>query len=140
MKKQDVPQDREQSMLAGYQRACYAVDEHGRYTVVGSAGWEVENVVNAQANDEVRRQIAAALARARRNEVSPLAYHMARRQMDAAMLSAYSGFSRLRLRWHLRPKVFARLPDRILSRYADALQLPVAELRRLPAEDDHERL
>lgn len=140
MKVKDVPQESEQSMLAGRQRACYAVDEHGRYVMVGSRGWEVENVVNAQANDEVRAAIAAALGRARRGETSPLAYHMARRQMDVAMLASYSGFSRLRIRWHLRPAVFARLPERLLRRYAETLQLPLAELCQLPQQDDHERL
>lgn len=138
MKTTDVPQ--EESILAGHQRACYAQDENGRYVVVGSIGWEVEKIVNGQANEEVRAQIAQALAGARRGELSPLAYHMARRQMDIRLLAAYTGFSRLRIRWHLRPKVFAGLPERILSRYADALQLPPSELRSLPAGDDHERL
>lgn len=127
-------------MLAGHRRACYALDEQGRYVVVGSVGWEVENVVNAQANDEVRAQIAAALTRARRGETSPLAYHMARRQMDIGMLASYSGFSRLRIRWHLRPRVFARLPATLLQRYADALHIPQDELRALPSGDDHDRL
>jgi hypothetical protein len=140
MKTRDVPQQAENSMLAGYQRACYAIDENGRYVVVGSVGWEVENAVNAQANEEVRLQIADALARARRGEVSPLMYHMARRQMDLGMLASYSGFSRLRIRWHRRPRVFAQLPDSILQRYATALQIPLAELRVLPDHDDHERL
>ena len=127
-------------MLEGHQRACYAIDEHGRYVVVGSTGWQVEKVVNAQANDEVRAAIIEALQKARAGIVAPLAYHMARRQMDVAMVSAYSGLSRLRIRWHLRPKVFARLPENILRRYAEALMLDVDTLRRLPAEDDHERL
>ncbi len=138
MKTKDVPQ--EESILAGHQRACYAQDENGRYVVVGSIGWEVEKIVNGQANDEVRAQIAQALAGARRGELSPLAYHMARRQMDLGLLASYTGFSRLRIRWHLRPKVFAGLPEKILQRYAEAMQLPLAELRALPAGDDHERL
>lgn len=140
MKVKEVPQQPEDSMLGGYQRACYAVDDKGRYVVVGSVGWEVENTVNGQANDEVREQIAAALARARRGDVSPLAYHMARRQMDVGLLAGYSGFSRLRIRWHLRPRVYARLPDRVLARYAAALKLPLDELRALPAGENHERL
>lgn len=140
MKTTDVPQDEEQTIFAGYQRACYAVDEQGRYVVVGSVGWEVETVVNGQANDEVRAAIADALARARRGAVSPLAYHMARRQMDLGLLASYTGMSRLRIRWHLRPRPFARLPEKILQRYAQAMQLSVAELRRLPVKDDHERL
>lgn len=138
MKKADVPQ--EESMLEGHQRACYALDELGRYVVVGSIGWEVEKVVNSQANDEVRQAIATALARVRSGLMSPLGYHMARRQMDAAMLSAYSGISRLRVRWHLRPGPFARLAPALLQRYAEALHLSVDELRQLPEGEVHERL
>lgn len=138
MKKAEVPQ--EESMLEGHQRACYALDEQGRYVVVGSIGWEVEKVVNGQANDEVRQAIATALARVRAGKLSPLAFHMARRQMDAAMLSAYSGISRLRIRWHLRPGPFARLPEVLLRRYAEALHLSADELRRVPEGDVHARL
>jgi hypothetical protein len=138
MKKADVPQ--EESMLEGHQRACYALDEQGQYVVVGSIGWEVEKVVNSQANDEVRQGIVAALARVRSGSMSPLGYHMARRQMDAAMLSAYCGISRLRIRWHLRPGPFVRLPQALLQRYADALYLSVDELRQVPEGDVHERL
>ena len=138
MKKADVPQ--QESMLEGHQRACYALDEQGRYVVVGSIGWEVEKIVNGQANEEVRQAIATALARVRAGKASPLAYHMARRQMDAAMLSAYSGVSRLRIRWHLRPGPFARLPEALLRRYAEALDLTTGELRSVPEGDMHARL
>jgi len=138
MKKHEVPQ--EESMLEGHQRACYAVDESGRYVVVGSIGWEVEKIVNGQANDEVREAIAAALADVRAGRSSPLAYHMARRQMTPAILSSYSGVSRLRIRWHLRPGPYARLSEPMLRRYAEALNLAVDELRGVPEEDVHERL
>ena len=140
MKTTDVPQDREQSFYSGHQRACYAVDEQGRYVVVGSAGWEPETIVNGQANEEVRNNIAVVLARCRRGEVSPLAYHMARSQMTVGLLAGYSGFSRLRIRWHLRPKVYARLPERIIARYADAMRIPAEVLRGLPAGDDCDRI
>jgi hypothetical protein len=138
MKKADVPQD--ESFFEGHQRARYALDEHGRYVVVGSIGWDVETVVNGQANDEVRRAIAVALARVRSGKMSPLGYHMARRQMDVAMLSAYSGISRLRIRWHLRPGPFARLPETLLCRYAEALHLSTGVLRSVPQGDVHARL
>lgn len=127
-------------MLEGHQRACYAIDEQGRYVVVGSIGWEVEKVVNSQANDEVRQAIATALTQVRAGAMSPLGYHMARRQMDAAMLSAYSGILRLRIRWHLRPGPFARLPEAMLRRYAEALQISADELCRVPEGEAHARL
>ena len=138
MKKADVPQ--QESMLEGHQRACYALDEQGRYVVVGSIGWEVEKVVNGQANDEVRQAIVTALAGVRAGKLSPLAYHMARRQMEAAMLSAHAGISRLRIRWHLRPGPFARLPETMLRCYAEALNLSADELRSVPEGDVHARL
>ena len=138
MKKHEVPQ--QVSMLEGHLRACYAVDEQGRYVIVGSTGWEVEKVVNGLANDEVRQVIVAAYERVRAGKASPLAYHMARRQMDPATLSAYSGIARLRIRWHQRPGPFARLPESMLRRYAEALNIRVDELRRLPDQDVHERL
>lgn len=139
MKKTEVPQEQE-SIHVGLQRACYATDEQGRYVVVGSIGWGVEKIVNGQANDEVREQIATTLARVRAGDVSLLAYHMARRQMGIGMLAAYSGFSRLRIHWHLRPKVYARLPEKILQRYATALQLALNEMRTLPPGDPCDRL
>jgi hypothetical protein len=135
MKAKDVPQDRENSYYAGYQRACYAVDENGRYTVVRSEGWEAENIVNASANAEVRENIAAALRRARAGEVSPLAVHMARTQMTKGLLAAYSGVSRWKIWWHLKPKAFARMSARDAERYARAMQISVAELLSLPEEN-----
>ena len=130
MKITDVPQ--EDSMLEGHQRACYAVDDSGRYVVVGSRGWAVEKVVNAQAVDEVRRVMDDAHERVLRGEVSTLAYHMARCQMDVALLAANTGIWRLRVRRHLKPAVFAALKPALLQRYADALGMTVDALRCLP--------
>ncbi|HEX9626970.1 MAG TPA: hypothetical protein VGA00_08550 [Acidiferrobacterales bacterium] len=130
MKTDEVPQ--EDSMLGEHRRACYALDEQGRYVVVPSKGWSVESIVNAQANAEVDRAIMAAHARVAAGAASPLAYHMARRQMTPALLAANAGIWVLRVRWHLRPKAFARLPDEVLNRYAEALGTDVATLKHLP--------
>ena len=70
----------------------------------------------------------------RAGKASALAYHMARRQMDPAILSSYSGIARLRIRWHMRPGPFARLPETLLRRYAEALHLSVEELKRVPED------
>jgi hypothetical protein len=137
MKIDEVPQ--EESMLEGHQRACYAVDDQGRYVVVGSTGWEVEKVVNAQAVDEVRRAIDDARDRVLRGEASALAYHMARCQMDASLLAANTGIWSLRVRRHLKPAVFAALKPALLARYADALGLTVDELRAVPDASDSSR-
>ena len=134
MKVRDVPQD--ESILQDHRRACYAQDERGRYVVVPSKGWEVETIVNAQAQAEVRAAIEEAREQVLAGRASPLAYHMARRQMTVGLLAANSGIWRLRVRRHLRPRAFARLKRPVLQRYADALGMPVDDLMRVPARTD----
>jgi hypothetical protein len=130
MKAKDVPQ--EISMLEGHQRACYALGEDGRYTVVPSTGWEVEKIANAVAVDEIRATIEATRQRALRGEVSALEYHMLRCHMTPAMLAANAGIWTWRVRRHLRPAVFANLSPALLARYADALRMAPAELKQVP--------
>jgi len=130
MKAKDVPQ--EVSMLEGHQRACYALGEDGRYTVVPSTGWEVEKIANAVAVDEIRATIEAARQRALRGEASALEYHMLRCHMTPAMLAANAGIWKWRVRRHLRPAIFARLSASMLARYADALRMRPEELGQVP--------
>jgi hypothetical protein len=130
VKAEQVPQ--EASMLEDQRRACYALDANGQYVIVPSKGWEVEKIVNAQANAEVMAHIKQAQRDALAGRVSPLAYHMATRQMDVALLAANAGMWSLRVRRHLKPAVFGKLPSRVLQRYADALNLDVQQLRTVP--------
>ena len=39
------------------------------------------------------------------------------------------------LRRHLRPEIFAKLPDKTLQKYADALQISIGELKRTEDAD-----
>jgi hypothetical protein len=130
VKAEQVPQ--EASMLEDQRRACYALDANGRYVIVPSKGWEVEKIVNAQANAEVTAHIKQAQRDVLEGRASPLAYHMATRQMDVALLAANAGIWSLRVRRHLKPAVFSKLPPRVLQRYADALNLDAQQLRTVP--------
>jgi hypothetical protein len=119
MRERDVPQEGNAS-LAGHRKAVYAVGEDGKLRTVASRGWEVEEVVTRQAVEDLERRARAAR--------SPLEYHMYRARMDVAMLAAAAGIWRWRVRRHLRPQVFARLPLRLRRRYAEALGIPLAAL------------
>lgn len=133
MKVDQVPQD--DSILEGHSRACYAQDERGRYVVAPSRGWQVEAIANRQAVADVESKIARSALDVAQGRASPLAYHMACFHMDVGLLAAHSGVWSWRIRRHLRPTVFARLPDRLLQRYADALGIDLAALRRAPRHD-----
>jgi hypothetical protein len=62
---------------------------------------------------------------------SPLAYHMEKQLFDTGLLASYAGFSRMTVRKHLQPGVFARLDDRTLGRYAEVLNISIEELKKV---------
>lgn len=131
MKVDEVPQD--QGMIDGdLQEVCYAVNEEGRYVLAQSAGWEPKNVVNDQAWDLINEKLATTMANIRAGKQSPLAYHMVRNQMNVGLLAKYVPYGRLRVWWHLRPKVFDRLTSKVLKPYADLFDLDVVDLKKVP--------
>ena len=77
------------------------------------------------------RRAAEARARALAGRASPLEYHMYRARMDLALLAQATGLWRWRVRRHFRPEVFARLPQRLRRRYAEALGIDPAALARV---------
>jgi hypothetical protein len=126
-----VPQEGNRT-LGGQRKAVYARDAQGRIVVVPSAGWEVEEIVTTQAVDALRRQADVAHARVLAGISSPLEFWIYAKRMDVALLAQASGIWRWRIKRHLRPPVFARLSDAVLTRYADALGISADELKRLP--------
>ena len=137
MKLDQVPQD--DSILEGHSRACYAQDRDGHYLIATSRGWHVEAIANRQAQMDVEAKVACARQDVCAGRASVLAFHMARCHMDAGLLAAHAGMCAFRVRRHLRPAVFARLPERVLQRYADALDIDLATLKRIPESDDDSR-
>jgi PHD/YefM family antitoxin component YafN of YafNO toxin-antitoxin module len=126
----EVPQDG--GLFGEFKELCYAVDENGRYVLVGSAGWEPANIANAQAWETIRAEVADTLARVRAGELSPLAYHMARHQMDHKLLAAYVGLYGWQVRRHARPGPFSRLSSELVRRYAAVFKITPEELLRVP--------
>ena len=131
MQVDQVPQEGNVT-LEGHRKAVYARDADGKIKVVGSAGWEVEEIVTLQAVETLRSQAAAAWQKARSGQASPLEYWMFARRMDLPLLAQSTGLWQWRIRRHFRPDIFARLDDALLARYAEALGIPVAQLKSLP--------
>jgi hypothetical protein len=132
MREEDVPQD-ESPFYHGHLRACYAVGPDGKYVVATSTGWTPERIVTAQALADLENQVESVRRDVMANQASPLAYHMATRQMTPRLLARNARIWVWRVRRHLAPAGFARLGPRLLARYAEALSLPVEELTRVPS-------
>lgn len=130
MKAQEVPQDI--TYYEGKKRACYALNDEGKYIIVPSTGWSVEEVVNGLAVDE----LAASLEETRKAVIagvkSPLVYHMERRQMNPEILAKTADIAVFRVKRHFRPEIFAKLKLSVLDRYAQALAITKQELTTVP--------
>jgi hypothetical protein len=131
MRVNEVPQETN-AALAGIRKAVYACDENGVVVTVPSLGWEVEEIVTQHAVDAIKQLASVTLANAKAGMCSPLAYWMYEKRMDEVVLAQSTGIWRWRVRRHLQSRHFAKLPDRILHIYAEALGLPIDTLKSLP--------
>lgn len=131
MKRASVPQDHAKAFM-GHSKILYAEDDQGRSVAAPSDGWEAEEIVLDQAIAEYTQHAADAWQRAREGHGSTLEYHMYRERMDVLLLAQGTGYARWRVRRHLRPGAFARLPQAARLRYAEALGKSPAELDMVP--------
>ena len=131
MKLDQVPQD-EENFYAGHRRAVYATSEDGTYVQAPTKGWEVETYFTAQALEALSDEYRAVLQAAIEGKVSSLAVHMTEKMMTLKLLAEHVGFFTFRVKRHLRPEVFAKLSQKTLVRYAQCLNLSVAQLTQLP--------
>jgi hypothetical protein len=127
MLKNEVPQD--EGIAEGLKEVTYAVDDDGRYVLVPSAGWEPKNISNYQAWEVIAEQIETTRRQVLANEVSPLAYHMARNLMDLALLAQYMGIMRWRVKRHMKPRVFNKLNPAMIKKYALLLKVSPEQMR-----------
>lgn len=130
MKINEVPQDI--TYYEGIKRACFALNDEGKYVVVTSTGWNDEAVVNGLAVDELAAELEETRIAVLAGVKSPLCYHMERRQMNPDILGKTAGVAVFRVKRHFRPDVFSKLKSSILNRYAQALAVTVEELKTVP--------
>jgi hypothetical protein len=130
MKVNEVPQDI--TYYEGEKRACYALNDEGRYVVVSSTGWSTEEVVNGLAVEELAAQLEETRKAVLSGTKSPLCYHMERRQMNPEILAKTAGIAVFRVKRHFRPEIFARLKPPMLNSYAKALAATLDELKTVP--------
>lgn len=130
MKKTEVPQDK--GVLKEWHNIQYALDEEGKYKLFKSSGWDPANTANYQAWDIIEESLAKTKKDVMAGKLSPLAYHMEKGLMDTKLLAKYSGKSRWRVKRHLRPDVFNRLPRTVLEEYASLFNISVEELQNVP--------
>ena len=133
MKKEEVPQDQGNLSKSSLKELVYATDEKGNYTTELSSGWEPKTIALTNSIEEINERIADAKTQVINGEASPILYYMELHKMDPVILASYVGLWKWRVKRHFKPKIFARLSDNILQKYADAFDISLAELKNFKA-------
>jgi len=120
------------STYANNKKAIYATDENGKYGIVASSGWDVEEAATKQALQELERLSNNAYDQALSGQASPLYFHMYDRRMDLQTLAQATGMFQWRIKRHFSPTAFDKLSGKMFARYAETLGISVEELRKLP--------
>ena len=130
MKKEDIPQDTG-AFGKITKEVQYVTDDKGNYSTGLSKGWEVKNSANDAAWQDIGDRVRVAKERVLQKEISPLFYFMELKLMDIKILAAYTGFWAWQVRRHMQPRIFKKLSDRRLQRYAEVFEVTVEELKSL---------
>lgn len=129
MKKQDLPQDESNLKSANMTEVLYVTDENDNYTTANSIGWDAKKAALEESLSLINERIAEAKQKVADNLVSPIVYFMELNKMDLQVLAAYVGKWQWTVKRHTKPKIFKKLSDSTLKKYADAFEISVDELK-----------
>jgi hypothetical protein len=135
MNKKSVPQDANKTYQGYGTKVVYAVNDAGRYTRVESSGWEVEEIVLRDVVEDFDQKAESARKRVLAAQASPIEYFMHKRYLDLNGLARGLGLAKWRVKRHLRPAVFKKLPAAVLQRYADLFDIDLQRLTRFEEQD-----
>jgi len=127
----NVPQDNS-STYSNNKKAIYASDENGSVQVVGSTGWEPEEIVTKQALEDLLQSALDAYEEVKNGNKSTLYFHMYDIRMDLQVLADSTGFFKWTIKKDFNPNTFQKIKQKRLNIYAEAMGKSTNELTVLP--------
>jgi hypothetical protein len=113
-----------------YRELSYSYQEGGKFEKTVGFHGEADRLILQQAWDLFEERIEDARQRVLAGKVSPVVYYMEKNLLDPLNLSMMAGIAVWRVKWHFRPGVFKRLPDKVLKKYAEAFNITVEQLKK----------
>lgn len=123
MKENEVPQENSVKFEKEFSVLEYAINKDGKYTQVKSVGWEPKNTVMENAWEHEKEKMLEASELVKQGKKSPIYYHMFKALMDIKVLSAYTGFSKLKTKRHFKPSAYQKLKPLDIVKYLEAFSL-----------------
>lgn len=118
----------DEAITEGRKIVSYSVNGSGAYELLTEFVWQPVKVVNRQAWLEIEKKIARSREKVLAGEASCLHYYMTASQMDPGLLARYTGQPRWKVRLHLIPFFFNRLPAKTLNIYAELFKITPDDL------------
>lgn len=127
MKKENLPQD--ESALKDFTReVCYVKNKDGKYEKGLSSGWDVKTEALNVAWEDINDRIKDAANAVKEKKSSPILFFMELNLMDFQTLSAYTGYWKITIKRHLKPRNFSKLNQTKLAPYAKTFKISIDDL------------
>jgi hypothetical protein len=131
MKVNEVPQDKGFLIEGRISDLCYALDDDGNYRQTISTGWAPKNDAMQYAWDTIYENARINKEKIIAGQLSPIAFYMVLNAMDIDILASYIGFSRRKVKRHLKMKVFMRQNSECIAKYAELFGLKPHQLMNI---------
>ena len=92
---------------------------------------EDDAMILQQAWDLFQERIEEARKRMQAGEISPIAYYMEKNLLDPLNLSMVAGISIWRVKRHFKPRIFQRLNEKTLKKYATTFNINIEQLKKV---------
>ena len=109
----------------------YYYQEGGAYDKKVGFHPEYDAIILQQAWDLFKERIEAARKRVLAGETSPVVYYMEKNLLDPLNLSMMSGISIWRVKRHFKPRIFQRLNEKTLKKYATTFNINIEQLKKV---------
>lgn len=127
MEKIEVPQE-ENKTLDGIKKVMYTTDNDGEFKTA-NYGSSVEEFATQVAVEEYEVLKQESLENIKKGLSSPIEYFMFENRMDIPTLASVVGMFQFRVKRHLKMNNFKKLNDKVLSKYAQAFNIKIEELK-----------
>lgn len=136
--RQDIAEQKDEELIYTYNRELfYHFDREKGFTQQVAYQNPNNQVIIKQSWDEAELRMEEIRQQVIAGKLSPIAYHMERILMEVPMLAAYTGFSKWRVKRHLKPKIFRNLGEETLKHYASVFGITIDELKNFNIMKKH---
>jgi hypothetical protein len=114
-----------------YRELLYGYDKDGTFKKDVCFHGEADRVTLQQAWDLFAERAEEARKKVLEGKASPVLYYMEKNMLTTLDLSMHAGIGLWRVKRHLKPKVFARLTEKTLLKYAEAFGISIDQLKKV---------